>query len=144
MCHGAEGRGDGTLAAGLQDVWGHPVRPANFTLPAGVHGGVKLGHDGEHLFKTIMTGVGGTAMPPFQGQLTAEESWDVAHYVQSLRVDTHVAELLAAGLSPTEGSESRESIWASLSQAAGHGKIDKQLVQAAPTPATPRAETRAR
>jgi cbb3-type cytochrome c oxidase subunit I/cbb3-type cytochrome c oxidase subunit II len=144
MCHGAEGRGDGTLAVGIQDVWGHPIRPANFTLPAGVHGGVKLGHDGEHLFKTIMTGVGGTPMPPFQGQLTAKEIWDVAHYVQSLRVDTHVAELLAAGLSPTEGSDSRESIWASLSQAAGQGKIDKQLVQAAPTPATPRAETRAR
>jgi cytochrome c oxidase cbb3-type subunit I/II len=130
MCHGAEGHGDGMLAAGLQDVWGHPVRPANFTLPAGVHAGVKLGHDGEHFFKTIMTGVGGTAMPPFQGQLTAEEVWDLVHYVQSLRVDAHVSELLAAGLSPTEVIESRERIWASLSQAAGQGKIDKQLVQA--------------
>src|SRR5439155_1427159 len=123
MCHGAEGRGDGLLAAGLQDVWGHPVRPANFTLPAGAHGGVKLGHDGEHLLKTIMTGVGGTAMPPFQGQLTAAEVWDVVHYVQSLRVDAHVSELLAAGLSPTEENESRERIWASLSQGAGQGKI---------------------
>ena len=131
MCHGAEGRGDGLLAAGLQDVWGHPVRPANFTLPAGAHGGVKLGHDGEHLLKTIMTGVGGTAMPPFQGQLTAAEVWDVVHYVQSLRVDAHVSELLAAGLSPTEENESRERIWASLSQAAGQGKIEKQVVQAA-------------
>ena len=129
MCHGAEGRGDGMLAAGLQDVWGHPVRPANFTLPAGVHGGVKLGHDGEHIFKTIVTGVGGTPMPPFQGQLKPEEVWDVVHYVQSLRGEAHIAELAARGLKKGDEEEARIRIWALLSNAARRGEIDKAVVQ---------------
>jgi cytochrome c oxidase cbb3-type subunit 1 len=129
MCHGAEGRGDGMMAAGLQDVWGHPVRPANFTLPAGAHGGVKLGHDGEHIFKTIMTGIGGTPMPPFQGKLTPQEVWDVVHYVQSLRVDAHVAELTALGLKKADEEEARSRIWASLSGAARRGQIDKQVAK---------------
>jgi len=129
MCHGAEGRGDGMLAAGLQDVWGHPVRPANFTLPAGVHGGVKLGHDGEHIFKTIVTGVGGTPMPPFQGQLKPEEVWDVVHYVQSLRGEAHIAELAARRLKKGDEEEARIRIWALLSNAARRGEIEKAVVQ---------------
>ena len=129
MCHGPEGKGDGMMAAGLQDVWGHPVRPANFTLPAGAHGGVKLGHDGDHLFKTIMTGIGGTPMPPFQGKLTPQEMWDVAHYVQSLRVDAHVAELAASGLKKSDEEEARSRIWASLSEAARRGQIDKLVAE---------------
>ena len=129
MCHGADGKGDGILAAGLKDVWGRPDRSANFTLPAGEHGGVKLGHDGEHIFKTIMTGVGGTPMPPFQGQLKPEEVWDVVHYVQSLRVEAHVAELTASGLKKADEGEARSRIWASLSGAARRGQLDKQLVQ---------------
>ena len=129
MCHGAEGRGDGMLAAGLQDVWGHPVRPANFTLPAGVHGGVKLGHDGEHIFKTIVTGVGGTPMPPFQGQLKPEEVWDVVHYVQSLRGEAHITELAARRLKKGDEEEARIRIWALLSNAARRGEIEKAVVQ---------------
>jgi cytochrome c oxidase cbb3-type subunit 1 len=129
MCHGAEGRGDGMLAAGLQDVWGHPVRPANFTLQAGVHGGVKLGHDGEHIFKTIVTGVGGTPMPPFQGQLKPEEVWDVVHYVQSLRGEAHIAELTARRLKKGDEEEARIRIWAVLSNAARRGEIEKAVVQ---------------
>ena len=136
MCHGVAGLGDGTMAAALQDVWGQPVRPSNFTLPAGLHGGVKLGHDSEHLFRTIMTGVGGTAMPPFQGKLTDEEMWDVVHYVQSLRVDAHVLELLTAGLPSTEEHESRERIWDSLSKTAGQVETDKRLNDTAVTRAT--------
>jgi len=115
MCHGPGGKGDGILAAGLRDTWGNPIRPANFTLPAGEHGGVKLGHDGEHIFKTIMTGVGGTPMPPFQGQLKPEEVWDVVHYVQSLRVDAHVAKLTASGMKKSDEEDARSRIWASLS-----------------------------
>ncbi|WP_455367022.1 cbb3-type cytochrome c oxidase subunit I, partial [Kaarinaea lacus] len=60
LCHGTDGKGNGPSAASLEDSWGHSLTPANFTLPAGVFGGVKLGHDSKHIFKTIMTGVGGT------------------------------------------------------------------------------------
>lgn len=129
MCHGPEGKGNGTLASGLQDAWGQPARPANFTLPAGVHGGVKLGHDGEHIFKTIMTGVGGTPMPVFQGQLTPEEVWDTVHYVQSLRAEAHTAELAVRGLKQGDEEAARIRIWELLSNAARRGEIDKAVVQ---------------
>lgn len=129
ICHGAEGKGDGPLAAALKDVWGHPIRPANFTLPAGVQGGVKLGHDGEHIFKTIMTGVGGTPMPTFQGQLTPDEAWDIVHYEQSLRVKAHESELMAAGLKEQDRADALSRIWQSLSVSAGQGKIEQALLE---------------
>jgi len=129
MCHGAEGKGDGILAGALKDVWGHPIRPANFTLPAGVHGGVKLGHDGEHIFKTIMTGVGGTPMPAFQGTLKPDEVWDIVHYEQSLRVKAHQSELIAAGLKDQDRPEALSRIWQSLSASAAEGRIEQALLE---------------
>ena len=76
-----------------------------------------------------MTGIGGTPIPPFQGKLTAQEVWDVAHYVQSLRVDAHVAELAASGLKKSDEEAARSRIWASLSVAARRGQIDKLVVE---------------
>jgi cytochrome c oxidase cbb3-type subunit I/II len=97
-CHGLAGLGDGVPHDAFTDTWGNPENPANFTLPAGVPGGVKLGHDGRHIFKTIMTGVGGTPMPVFAGTFTPAQIWDIVHYVQSLRVNAQIATLKQAGL----------------------------------------------
>ncbi len=105
-CHGAGGLGDGVPAGTLSDTWGNPINPANFTLPAGVPGGVKLGHDGRHIFKTIVTGIGGTPMPSFADTFTPAQTWDIVHYVQSLRVNAHIASLKLAGL--TEVGTSRQ------------------------------------
>ncbi|MFI5305249.1 MAG: cbb3-type cytochrome c oxidase subunit I [Nitrospiria bacterium] len=127
ICHGPEGRGDGMMAATLRNEWGHPERPANFTLPAGIQGGVKLGHDGRHIFKTIMTGVGGTIMPVFQTQLTPEEVWDLTHYVQSLRVKSHEQELISAGLKKEDLPSSLAMIWASLSDTVKHNGLDQTV-----------------
>jgi len=102
ICHGNDGLGNGVSAPFLSDAWGHPIKPANFTLPAGVPGGVKLGHDGRHLFKTIAVGIGGGPMPSFGQALTAAQIWDIVHYVQSLRVDAHVASLKEVGLTDPE------------------------------------------
>jgi mono/diheme cytochrome c family protein len=132
LCHGAEGKGDGPMAPVLKDVWGQPLKPANFTLPAGLPGGVKLGHDGEHLYKTVLTGIGGTPMPVFWEQLSPEEIWDIVHYVQSLRVKAHEAELVAAGLKETDREQARSRIWAALSTAARRGDLDKSAMQAPP------------
>jgi cbb3-type cytochrome oxidase cytochrome c subunit/cytochrome c553 len=147
ICHGPEGRGDGLLAATLKDVWGHPERPADFTLPAGARGGVKLGHDGVHIFKTIMTGVGGTPMPDFeqqlthvdvskqngcavpQNQLTPMGIWDLVHYVQSLRIEAHAGELVAAGLKSSDRRASLSNLWASLSEAAVTGHLGSGVIQ---------------
>jgi cbb3-type cytochrome c oxidase subunit I len=101
-CHGTAGLGDGVPAGSLSDIWGNPLTPANFTLPAGVPGGVKLGHDGRHIFKTITTGIGGTPMPSFADAFTPEQIWDIVHYVQSLRVNAHIASLNQAGLTKPE------------------------------------------
>jgi mono/diheme cytochrome c family protein len=105
VCHGATGQGNGVTAAFLQDGWQQPIKPANFTLPAGASGGVKLGHDSRHLFITISTGIGGGPMPPFATILTPAVRWDIVHYVQSLRVEAHVAELQSVGLTePTKSA----------------------------------------
>ena len=74
-CHGAEGRGDGPAAKGLNPV------PANF-------------HDRERmmqrslygLYSTVTLGVVGTAMNAY-GQLTDEERWALAFYVGALGLD---------------------------------------------------------
>ncbi len=65
----------GGIAIGFtaKDIWGQPLKPAHFTLPAGAAGGVKLGHDSEHLFKTVATGVGGTPMPVFREQRSSPQ-----------------------------------------------------------------------
>jgi len=130
LCHGAEGKGDGPMAPILKDVWGQKLKPANFTLAAGLSGGVKLGHNGEHLFKTATTGVGGTPMPVFGEQLKAEEIWDIVHYVLSLRVNAHEAELVAAGLKEADREQARSRIWAALSTAARRGDLDQELMTA--------------
>ena len=114
----------------LKDSWGESVVPANFTLPAGVSGGVKLGHNSEHLFKTVMTGIGGTPMPVFEEHLTPEEIWDMVHFVQSLRVEAHQAELMEAGLTEVDVEDARKAIWAVLSPAARREDLDAGIRQA--------------
>lgn len=98
-CHGMGGLGDGVPPGTFTDSSGNPDNPANFTLDAGMSGGVKLGHDGRHIFKTIAAGLGGTPMPAFAGTFTPAQTWDIVHYVQSLRVNAQVTALKQAGLS---------------------------------------------
>ena len=98
ICHGAAGLGNGVTASALSNAWGEPIKPANFTLAAGAPGGVKLGHDGRHIFKTIYTGIGGGPMPPFGTVISDAKIWDIVHFVQSLRVNAHVASLKELGL----------------------------------------------
>jgi cytochrome c oxidase cbb3-type subunit 2 len=116
-CHGQDGKGDGPLAGSLTDTWGHSVTPADFTRPAGAPGGVKLGHDSTHIFKTIMTGVGGTPMPNFADTFTSDQVWDIVHFVQSLRVKAHMKELRDAGMAKAQSDMARQALWDGLSQA---------------------------
>jgi mono/diheme cytochrome c family protein len=121
LCHGEQGKADGVLSEPgmLTDDWGEPIQPAHLSLPAGVPGGVKLGHDGPHLFQIIVAGIGGTPMPPFDS-LSTEEVWDLVHYVQSLRVAAHEAELMASGLQPQDRQIARERIWAAMAGRTAH------------------------
>jgi len=132
ICHGDTGHGDGVLATSEQNVWGLPAPPANYTLPAGVTGGVKLGHDGTHLFKTVMNGIGGGPMPPYAGTLSPQDVWDVVHFIQSLRIDAHIQELKTAGMQAGDEQSARGRLWQDISSAAGKGRIEAAVLQAAP------------
>lgn len=71
-CHGAEGRGDGPAAKGLE--------PA----PADFHDAARMAkHSAYALYNTITLGVAGTAMPAF-GKLAEGARWALAFYVASL------------------------------------------------------------
>ncbi len=71
-CHGADGRGDGAMAAGLQPP------PANF------HNFQRQQHRSIYsLYNTISLGVDGTAMRAFD-ELNAGQRWALAFYVSTL------------------------------------------------------------
>jgi cytochrome c oxidase cbb3-type subunit I/II len=128
-CHGDGGRGDGPLSALLTNTWGLSIRPANFALPAGAPGGVKLGHDGRHLFKVVMNGIGGGPMPSFAASLKPEDVWDIVHFLQSLRIDAHIQELKQAHLAAGDEEHARTRLWQDISLAASKGQIESAVVQ---------------
>lgn len=80
MCHGASGRGDGAMAAGIQDGAGHKVKPADL-----VAGNLKTGTSAKQLFLRIKAGIpsggGGYLMPAFAG-LSDQETWSLVHYLR--------------------------------------------------------------
>lgn len=135
LCHGTDGKGDGPIADTLTDTWGNKVRPANLTLAAGTVGGVKLGHDGPHVFKTVVTGVGGTPMPAFAQTFTPNEVWDIVHFVQSLRVEARLQELRASGLEQDDVEHARRRVWATISPAADSGRIGERVIAGDYSPA---------
>jgi high-affinity iron transporter len=75
MCHGVSGGGDGSAAAGL-DPAPTPLRDW------------KLLADQSPLdfYRRVSIGVVGTAMPAFEGRLSAEDRWAVALYASVLRL----------------------------------------------------------
>jgi mono/diheme cytochrome c family protein len=69
-CHGAEGEGNGPVAAFLKE------RPAN------LRGDEVRGKSEEAIYRIVTDGK--DMMPSFQGELSAEERLDIARYVRSL------------------------------------------------------------
>jgi cytochrome c oxidase cbb3-type subunit 2 len=92
-CHGTGGRGDGQSAATLApDIWGNPQKPFDFTK-----GRLKSGPTPQDVYRTFMTGIGGTAMPSFydifaqpDGESIFEnDAWNLVSYILSLREPAH-------------------------------------------------------
>lgn len=88
-CHGSGGRGDGEAAKALDpDVWGNPQKPFDFTK-----GRLKSGPSVQDIYRTFMTGVGGTAMPSYADifgepdgeNIFAGDAWHLVSYIVSLR-----------------------------------------------------------
>ena len=94
-CHGAQGRGDGPAAAGMEPA------PANFHDPERMRSRSVYG-----LYNTITLGVAGTPMPGFK-QLTEDDRWALAFLVASMR---HEAAVLAAGEQAWREGEGRDTI----------------------------------
>jgi high-affinity iron transporter len=73
-CHGETGHGDGPKARSLK---GPP--PANLADPA-IMGAVTP----EDIYRRVLIGVAGTAMPSFEDQLSPDDIWAVTAYVATL------------------------------------------------------------
>ena len=72
MCHGAEGKGNGSVSAFLAN------KPANFTSDV-----VQSKSDGS-FFMTITNGVDGR-MPALNENLTVSERWDVVNFLRTFK-----------------------------------------------------------
>lgn len=81
-CHGGGGEGDGEKASKLKDDLDMPLPPANLTMPSSF----KAGNRPEDLYRTILTGLDGGAMPSSQEQFKGHEQdvWDLINYIRSL------------------------------------------------------------
>jgi len=87
-CHGASGKGDGPLADKLgKDAWGNDQKPTDLT--SGVFKGGASKHD---VYRSLMTGIDGTAMPGFNHVFTSpdgkkirrHDAWRLTEYILSL------------------------------------------------------------
>ncbi len=87
-CHGESGHGDGPGSMGLIDSTNRPVRPGD--LASGLY---KSGQSAESIARTILAGVPGTPMTPFEqivikptvdGSKDATELWALVAYILSL------------------------------------------------------------
>lgn len=79
ICHGAKGDGDGPGGKGLVDVWGFPSKPAS--LSDEHH---KSGDGPQDLYRTIATGMNGTAMVGFSRAFEPGQIWELVAYVKGL------------------------------------------------------------
>jgi mono/diheme cytochrome c family protein len=81
-CHGRQGKGNGPSASTLTDSKDRPIVPYDFTSGERF----KCGTTNEDLYRIFMTGLDGTPMPAFNGDLKAEEGWDLVHYLRTMQV----------------------------------------------------------
>ncbi|MEO8031780.1 MAG: FTR1 family protein [Gemmatimonadota bacterium] len=84
-CHGLAGRGDGPAAAGLNPP------PANLSAASQLTDRSPL-----DFYHRITIGVGGTAMPAYESQLSAEDRWAAAGYATILRLPAPRGEIPTA------------------------------------------------
>lgn len=79
-CHGDTGRGDGPSAPSVTKQQERDLVIPDFAVQP-----FKRGDDPADLYRTIVTGLDGTAMPAFSADSTA--LWDLVAYVRTLRTE---------------------------------------------------------
>jgi len=85
-CHGGGGQGDGKKSIDLKDDWDFLLPPRNLTMRSSF----KNGSREEDLYRTIMVGLDGGAMPSYSDFFEGEENkvWDLINYILSLSSET--------------------------------------------------------
>ena len=112
-CHGPSGRGDGPQAAALTP------RPANLAEPDSQRGSSPL-----DFYRRITVGTAGTAMPPYEHALSAEDRWAVALYASVLRLPRPGGDVPAALRSfPTSARMSDSAVLAALGPGADRARL---------------------
>ena len=81
-CHGGEGRGDGNPT--MKDDWGFPIVAADWQQCWNFRGARRDPYNPFNIVRTISTGLNGTPMPNFREQITLEDRWKLAAFVNSL------------------------------------------------------------
>ncbi len=76
-CHGAQGRGDGDMAAQIQQQFGKPVADLTSDVSA-------RAKTPEYWYQMVTGGNLQAGMPGFSGSLNADERWDIIVYAWSL------------------------------------------------------------
>jgi len=74
-----EMRDDADVPVPVEDAWGEEVKAADFTSRR-----MKSGTAPLDFYRTIASGIGGTAMPTWKGGLEERDLWALAYYVKSL------------------------------------------------------------
>lgn len=87
-CHGPDGTGDGPSAKDLEDDWGNPIRPRNYTLGLAYR---KVALRRQDVVQLILLGIPGTPMPsnsrPSDSSQGTRDAWDIAAYVEHLTAE---------------------------------------------------------
>jgi mono/diheme cytochrome c family protein len=81
-CHGDEGRGNGNKTQ--KDEWGFPIMPADLHKCWNFRGSRRDPYSPRNIVREVTTGLNGTPMPSFAEQLTNEQIWHLANFVNSL------------------------------------------------------------
>jgi DMSO reductase family type II enzyme heme b subunit len=95
LCHGPEGRANGTSAFTLVDGWNHPIRPADLTEGWTYRGGQKP----IDIYYRVFAGLDGAPMPSYDGAVTPEDGWHLANYVSSMQLKANwIYEIIAVSV----------------------------------------------
>ena len=76
-CHGITGQADGPSAKTLKDTWGNKIVPPDLSKPWLYIGGTEA----EDIYRTLSTGLTGSAMPALEGTLNEDQTWDLVNYL---------------------------------------------------------------
>lgn len=84
-CHGGGGAGDGKKAPTLKDDWGFRLPPRDLRRPSAF----KNGSTPADLYRTIMAGLDGGAMPSYSDFFEGSEQdvWHLINYINSLAAE---------------------------------------------------------